>query len=360
MKKEAMLQAPMNNLKSQPSSKTVQHLEQPLSGWMLRTAQPLQQRDSLSALQKMYGNQAVLRMKGESAARTRAGQFTQQSAVSLIQRQSKPEPAQRAKSGDREEKQTKTSSLPTPQLPTCDLKEVDQWIRDPQNPNVQLFGLTELSGAGGTQPMFKTAPAPIGNGVVILPTTTAIPPIRSQFLKAGRYLDTLSKIVIQPGGMNPPGSYPVVWDILSDGANQIKAGEQEHCTDYQLAFYISLYRFAEIVNDLARSGVVYSNEAQARAELEKQVKIDPANLPAYFQCLARWMLSKRDTEKWHTSPSPKADRASIEYDSKAGTQVAVFRLTAKSLPEVGKHPSWDLLYEAASTSACLKLTKLKL
>ena len=87
----------------------------------------------------------------------------------------------RAESGDREEKQTKTSSLPTPQLPTCDLKEVDQWIRDPQNPNVQLFGLTELSGAGGTQPMFKTAPAPIGKGVVILPTTTAIPPIRSQF-----------------------------------------------------------------------------------------------------------------------------------------------------------------------------------
>jgi Domain of unknown function (DUF4157)/Type VI secretion system (T6SS), amidase effector protein 4 len=72
-----MLQAPISDrkTKTEASSKTAGHLseqEQPtnLSGWMGRSrqSQPLQQRENLANLQKAYGNQAVLRMKGRSPA----------------------------------------------------------------------------------------------------------------------------------------------------------------------------------------------------------------------------------------------------------------------------------------------------
>jgi hypothetical protein len=70
-----MLQAPTSDRKTKTdtSAKTAEHLPeqeqalQLLSGFgQSRQSQPLQQRNNLTALQKTYGNQAVLRMKGRS------------------------------------------------------------------------------------------------------------------------------------------------------------------------------------------------------------------------------------------------------------------------------------------------------
>jgi hypothetical protein len=70
-----MLQAPTNDRKTKAdaSAKTAEQLpEQEQSSQLLggmgqsRQSQPLQQRNNLTALQKVYGNQAVLRMKGRS------------------------------------------------------------------------------------------------------------------------------------------------------------------------------------------------------------------------------------------------------------------------------------------------------
>ena len=72
-----MLQAPTNDrkTKAEASSKTAEHLpEYEQSSQLMggigrsRESQPLQQRENLAALQKVYGNQAVLRMKGRSPA----------------------------------------------------------------------------------------------------------------------------------------------------------------------------------------------------------------------------------------------------------------------------------------------------
>ena len=70
-----MLQAPTNDrkTKAEASSKTAEYLPEyeqssQLMGGIERSrqSQPLQQRENLAALQKAYGNQAVLRMKGRS------------------------------------------------------------------------------------------------------------------------------------------------------------------------------------------------------------------------------------------------------------------------------------------------------
>jgi len=179
-----------------------------------------------------------------------------------------------------------------------------------------------------------------------------------QFVKPGRYLDTLSSIHGQEGGAISRGTYPVVWAVTKEGSERIKAGEQEHCNDIQLAFYMSLYRFAEIVNDMARQGTEFKGEAAARASLRKQAAIEPAKLPGYFQCLGDSMAKKRDDAHWHTPPPPKAERAMIEYDATARKSVAVVEINEKSLPEVGKHGSWDLLLNDAAP-ACIRFTNLK-
>ena len=72
-----MLQAPISDrkTKAEASSKTAEHLpEYEQSSQLMRgigrsrQSHPLQQRENLAALQKAYGNQAVLRMKGRSPA----------------------------------------------------------------------------------------------------------------------------------------------------------------------------------------------------------------------------------------------------------------------------------------------------
>src|SRR5262249_15479059 len=197
----------------------------------------------------------------------------------------------------------------------------------------QVFGLTELSLTGGTQPEFKVQPASSGKGVVVSPTSALLPPIQSKFLKAGRYLDR-SILNFRPSADSEfptqVGGYLNVWEITAAGSARLQAGEQEHCDDFKLAFYMSLYRFAEVVNDLAKKGTIYSSEADARAALATQVAIDPGNLRAYFGCLAGWMQKERDNKGWHTPALPRPD--SISYDSTVGQQVAIRKLDNKALP----------------------------
>jgi hypothetical protein len=217
--------------------------------------------------------------------------------------------------------------------------------------------LTELVGKGGQQPTFGTAPAPGGQrGVVIQPTTASIPPIECQFLNPGRYVERHAiRLRHDPSDPNyKPGGYAPVWDVTPDGSKALRAAEQEHCDDNKYAFYFSLFRFAEVVNELASHGTVYPNEAAARRALDAQVKIDPQNVVAYFNCLGQWTKEKRDTkEKWHT---PQLRVTSLEYDSTIRDNVAVKKLTPASLSNLG-HPSAQLVLEAAQ--ACIGLTSLK-
>jgi hypothetical protein len=251
-----------------------------------------------------------------------------------------------------------SASPAAPQLPTCNMQAVAQWIPDPKRPREQLPGLTQLTGAAGAQPDFKLGPGPAGKGFVVLPTTASIPTIQSKFLDVGRYIDRrILNFRPQEGSQFPsrPGGYLNMWEITPDGSMRLRAAEQEHCDDLRLAFYMSLYRFAEIVNEMAQKGTVFPSESAARAALGQQVKIDPINLPAYFTCVSEWMQKERDDKKWHTPSLPPVD--SIAYDDTVRDQVAIRRLSGNALPEVGKHSSVDLFFNGAAP-ACLQHTTM--
>jgi hypothetical protein len=247
------------------------------------------------------------------------------------------------------------AGLSGPQMPTCQGQPVTQWITDPVTRRPTLFGLTVMNGAV-VEPEFKVGPAPGAQGVVVLPTSASLPPIQMQFLAPGIYLD-VDRINFRPTddpGHNKPGGYRNAWEINDAGSATLAAGEQEHCTDTQFAFYFSLFRFAEVVNAMAKQSKVYPNERAARADLNTQVRIDPANLRGYFNCLSDSMSKARDPR----SHTPRAGVSSVTYVSKFSEELAIHKLTPAALPDVGKHSSGELVMQAAASPRCLGLTMM--
>jgi hypothetical protein len=243
------------------------------------------------------------------------------------------------------------AAAPAQQMPTCQATAVASWIRDPQNPKEEQFGLTQLSTAG-TRPEFRVGPASSGKGFVVLPTSASLAnPISMQYLKPGRYPEHAIRLRLQEGG--PPGGYLRVWQITDDGSEAIKAGEQEHCDDFRLAYYFSFYRYSELVNEVATKGTVFPTEAAAKASLNGKVFIEASKLPDYFACVAKDTRDQRDKAGWHT---PRKGDPTLGYDAQLRDDVAVRTLTANSLPQVKKHSSGEVCYKAAL--ACVGHTTL--
>jgi hypothetical protein len=243
------------------------------------------------------------------------------------------------------------AAAPALQWPTCQATAVTDWIRDPQNPREELFGLTELSTAGA-RPELRVGPASSGKGFVVLPTGASLAkPISIQYVQPGRYKERAIRLRLQEGA-GPPGGYLRVWEITADGSDAIKAGEQEHCDDFRYAFYFAYYRYAELVNEIAMKGTVFPTEAAAKAALHGTVFIEAAKLPDYFKCLAESMRDRRDKAGWHT---PRKTEPTLGYDAKLRDDVAVRTLSANSLPHVGKPSSGELFFQHAAP-ACVSHT----
>jgi hypothetical protein len=253
---------------------------------------------------------------------------------------------------DTEVRQQNTPPQPTPnagpQLPACNMQAVDEWISDPKTPSVKLPGLTILSGRTAL-PEFNLAPSPAGGkGFLILPTSASIPTIQSNFVKPGvRHLDK-TMLNFRPDSnsrfyQGPGTSYLNVLEMTQDGSDQIRAGEQEHCDDFRLAFYFSLYRFAEIINDMAAQSIIYPSQAAARSALHKNIKMDPANFLNYFICLADRLRQIRDEvpNRWHTLKLAPVDSITLD-PAISKERVAIRKITRNQVPEVGKHPSGEL------------------
>ena len=291
---------------------------------------------------------AALGGAGRHAAKAdRAGISGMQAAPKVLLRQPAPPDA---KGGA--QKAAVPATAPAVLFPTCQATAVTDWIRDPQDPKTELFGLTQLS-TGGTKPELRVGPASSGKGFVVLPTGTSLAkPITLQYLQPGRYPEHAIRLRLQEGG--PPGGYLRLWEITADGSEAIKAGEQEHCDDFRLAYYLSFYRYAELVNEVAAQGTVFPTEAAAKVALKGKVFIEAAQLPDYFKCLADKMRDRRDKAGWHT---PRKSDPALGYDSKLRDDVAVRTLSARSLPDVGKHPPGELLFQHAAP-ACLSHTTL--
>jgi hypothetical protein len=249
-------------------------------------------------------------------------------------------------------------------LPSCNRIPVKSWIPDPTaQRGGKLFGLTTIaataSGVVGTVPEFRVEPAPGGKGVKVKPTSTAMQPIEMRFLAPGQYPDTASHqwqcdADVDQGCM--PGEFvkpQIVWDVTQDGSNRLAEGEEEHCMDWQAAFYLTFGRIAELINVLANSGRAFPNEAAARAELQKTVKLQESDWKKYFACLGEGMQSARDRQKWHTPLEPinKTVRKRMKLEFGSGRQTVA--KVPVILPQVKTgtkwvHSVWDVLQNAAA------------
>ncbi len=216
--------------------------------------------------------------------------------------------------------------------PSCDPQGVtiDQFLKQAGNTD-DSFGKTTLKRDDVTFPEVV-----LKNGE--LQKTTAGMPVSSFYLLPQTFKDKGS-VIIQDGGSGeenhfcPKGTYDKHWQITQSGSDKIKEGEQEHCSDLTLAFNLSLAKFREAVNSAA--GKKFSSQSQANTYLEKQTGVHPDQWNNYFWCLAS-KTRIRDTQKWHY---PKSLRTRVDEHC----QKAITVLSAGNLPDIGQHPSADII-----------------
>lgn len=230
--------------------------------------------------------------------------------------------------------------------PTCDpqgFKRAD-YLKQPGT-STNDFGLTQLTASSATVPAVVTKPAK--GGVTLEPTTAALPTIPSVYTAADTFIEGEAHFLGSGGRYDcPSGKKPIQWTITPKGADKIREGELDHCADFQLAFDLSLQRYADAVNALAGKRV-FANQAAAVKALKKVVGVHPDDWFSTFTCLAGKTLI-RDKRNWH-KPIPKQppDRDSAHCD------VVRLRITESSLPEVGqaKHPASEIIKDCGEAGA---------
>jgi hypothetical protein len=237
------------------------------------------------------------------------------------------------------------------------------WVQDPTNPKAELPGATIYKRSLVTPPTLDVEPAASGgSGVRVKQTTAALAPLEMRFLARGRYaahdaagsplLHTQVCSTMWPPGWTTPctsGKFPIVYDVNDAGSARIKAGEEEHCQDWVLAFSLTLAAIANEVNRLAASGKTFANRADAQKELAKTVKLAPDQWLTYFECLVLQTRTERDRKRgpygWHDLRRPPSERVVLERDPSGSGKVALFPVI---LPDLG-HPSMEVLQLAIDT-----------
>src|SRR5207253_114293 len=133
------------------------------------------------------------------------------------------------------------------------------------------------------------------------------------------------------------GKYPSRWRIYPAGANKIGEGEQEHCDDFRYAFDISLRRYADAVNQLSTSKRVFRDEAAVKSHLSRTLGVNPDDWQSVFVCLAqKTKIRDSKVRDWHT---PHLRSLPMTYECK----YAEFIIGENSLPQVGQHPSSEII-----------------
>lgn len=202
--------------------------------------------------------------------------------------------------------------------------------------SVNDFGLTRLSIGSVTFPTVSTTRS--RGRFRVDPTTAALPTIPSVFTQAGTFDEGTAHFIDQDGTSGcPSGRIPLRWLITSTGAAKIREGEQEHCSDFQLAFDLSLARYAAAVNAIAAAGTTFASQARAERAVQARVGVAPADWQTVFTCLAQKTLI-RDR---HNDHLPQPDRRPPRLaDSCAFARIIV---SDRSLRRVGQTSSASLV-----------------
>lgn len=232
---------------------------------------------------------------------------------------------------------------PAQQSSACNTKSLsrDNYLKEPGT-STDDFGLTSLDPNAVTYPEFITEKT--SGGVRINPTTASLPTIPSVFTGSGNFFEGERTVTKQNLSDCDTKKYPIRWTIADQGAAKIAEGEQEHCADFQHAFDISLKRYAEAINVLAATSKVFINDADAKVKVVKAVGASPANWRRIFICLAGKTIM-RDPH-WH---KPIANNRAPNLDN--GCKFAMSIISGNSLPEVGQHPSFEIIKDCGEAGA---------
>jgi hypothetical protein len=134
--------------------------------------------------------------------------------------------------------------------------------------------------------------------------------------------------------------------VTPDMAEKIKQGEIEHCEDYKRAFALSTAKYNRAMRDVKAEGKFSAKDRKTCADKIKErvfskLGISSDKYDAVRNCLRKKSL-ERDTKGWHTvNVSATVDRV---VDKKC-TKI-IFELDPNHkdmLPELGKHPTKDLI-----------------
>ncbi len=221
----------------------------------------------------------------------------------------------------------------------CDPKGLRRadYLKEPGT-STNDFGLTRLSGTVKVPAVHVSKSA---KGWVLDSTAASLPPLTSVYTAADTFIE--GEFVSPPPDTEcPSGKYPGQWRILADGALKLREAEMEHCDDFQYAFAISLKRYADVVNDLAAKKHAFASQKAAEEYVGGLVGPRPDTWSDVFNCLidkTRLRDPKRRGDSgWHT-PIPDAKPPRVA-DS---CNFARAYVTAASFPEVGKHPTPDVI-----------------
>jgi hypothetical protein len=218
-----------------------------------------------------------------------------------------------------------------------------------------VLGVTAYAAEEAVPPAIAAVPIQDGKKTVykLKPTHAEMPPIKSAYTK----VDDESKEFVE-GSLTfinqkcnaywktehntPPVKYDIVWKLPDDGADKVKKAEAEHCTDIRLAFDLTLGRFASSLNNLAAAERTYSSEKQAVDEAVKWVGVQPSQMIFEFAKMAG-ATRDRDSQGWHTAKCVTPDHCQTPDPDKNKCRGYIRVLDAASLPEVGPHPSSEVI-----------------
>ena len=126
--------------------------------------------------------------------------------------------------------------------------------------------------------------------------------------------------------------------ITSGGASKISEGEKEHCSDFSLAFDMSLAKYTTAVNKLAKAKVKFKNLEAANAKLEKVTGFHPDRWVDVFVCLANKSRSRDSSDH-----KPPLAMEAKPYPTDKHCKFPVVWIFGTTYPGIGTRQSKDII-----------------
>ena len=218
-----------------------------------------------------------------------------------------------------------------------------------------VMGITHFDPNQAVAPKIEAEPIVEGKKTLfkLKPTHAEMPPIQSaytrvdkdpkEFVEGSRpYAKSDCNDFWHSVGKKPPGRYDVIWLLPDDGAEMFRQMELEHCADIRLAFELTLVSYASSLNNLAASERTYDSEKQVMDTAVKWVSTPPGQMIFEFYKAAA-KTEARDAQGWHSAKWETRTNAQDPDPNKNLCRGFIRKLDASTGPDVGHHPSSEVI-----------------